>query len=176
MKNIITNKRGEASVKTALIIIISVVIGALLLGGLYLLFAGDNGVMAQADNKVYDMFNTGNAVTLKHEGEQLLYSYDGETWKQVKVTGLTETGRITKYITLTSGEGDIHLVCIQNDTGYVISRSVDGKEWTPVRTSSESMSLSSKNGGTYAFLSYSNGMSYTSSDGINWTVHSTPNY
>ena len=176
MKNILTNKRGEASVKTALIIIISVVIGALILGGLYILFAGNNGVMARADEEIYNIINTGSSVTLKQEGAQLMYSYDGETWKQARVTGLTDTGSVKKYITIGSGESLVHLVCIQNDNGYVISRSVDGKEWTPVRTSSSSMSLSVKNGGKYAYLSYSDGMSYTSSDGINWTMQSTSNY
>lgn len=176
MKNIITNKRGEASVKTAIIIIISVVIGALLLGGLYLVFAGDNGVFEQTDNKVYDMFNMGGEVTLKHEGQKLLYSYDGTTWKQTKVTGMNDSGRITKFITLTSGQTPIYLVCIQNDNGYVISRSVDGKEWTPVRTSSESLSLVLSNTGKSVALYYNNGMTYTSSDGLNWNMESTKNY
>ena len=40
MRDILKNKKGEAHIKTALIIIISVVVGALLLGGLYMLFAG----------------------------------------------------------------------------------------------------------------------------------------
>ena len=52
MKNIITNKRGEASVKTAIIIIISVVAGALLLGGLYVVFASEDGILNTASNEV----------------------------------------------------------------------------------------------------------------------------
>ena len=40
------NTKGEGSVSTGVKVIIAVVIGALILGGLYLLFAGDNGILS----------------------------------------------------------------------------------------------------------------------------------
>ena len=46
------NNRGEGYINTGVKIIIAVVIGALILGGLYLLFAGDNGVFAQLNDNV----------------------------------------------------------------------------------------------------------------------------
>ena len=92
MKKLLANKRGEGYINTAVIIIIAVVIGGLLLGGLYLVFAGDNGVLEQVDDNVYDMFNTGGEMTLKHEGEQLLYSYDGETWKEANDEDIRKNG------------------------------------------------------------------------------------
>ena len=45
MKKILCNNRGSAHISTGVKIIIAVVIGSLILGGLYLLFAGDTGVM-----------------------------------------------------------------------------------------------------------------------------------
>lgn len=44
MRKYLSNKTGEGHIDTALKIIIGVVIGAVILGGLYLLFAGDDGV------------------------------------------------------------------------------------------------------------------------------------
>ena len=52
MKNIITNKRGETHINTAVKIIISVVIGALLLGGLFVVFASEDGILNTASNEV----------------------------------------------------------------------------------------------------------------------------
>ena len=45
MTDTLTNKRGEGHIKTAMMIIIAVVIGGLLLAGVYSLFAGRNGVL-----------------------------------------------------------------------------------------------------------------------------------
>ena len=55
MKNIITNKRGETHINTAVKIIIAVVIGALLLGGLYALF--NTTIMPTVTNKITELFN-----------------------------------------------------------------------------------------------------------------------
>ena len=52
MKKLLASKSGEGYINTAVIIIIAVVIGGLILGGLYLLFAGDNGVFAQLNNEI----------------------------------------------------------------------------------------------------------------------------
>ena len=52
MKNIITNKRGETHINTAVKIIIAVVIGALLLGGLFVVFASDDGVLNTMSDEV----------------------------------------------------------------------------------------------------------------------------
>ena len=176
MKKLLANKRGEGYINTAVIIIIAVVIGGLLLGGLYLVFAGDNGVIEQADQKIYDMFNTGGEITLKHEGEKLLYSYDGETWKEATVTGMSETGRVKQYVTMGEGDSTFYLVVIQNETNSVLSYSSDGKEWIPVKTTTSNMTVYKSNTGRSAHLSYSNGMSFTSTDGVNWTMTSTKNY
>ena len=175
MKNIITNKRGEAYIKTALIIIISIVIGGLLLGGLYLLFAGENGVMKQTDDKVYDMFNTGGEMTLKHEGTQLMYSYDGDTWKSVKVTGMDDTGRITNYFTLGEGDSLVHIVSYTYSSGTRVCSSIDGKEWiTCVGGSSVTLRINASK--TTVYADCSDGRSYYTTDGIDWVMTSTKRY
>ena len=55
VRAVLTNKRGESSVGTVVSILISVVLGALLLGGLYALFG--NTVMPQLEQKISDMFS-----------------------------------------------------------------------------------------------------------------------
>ena len=50
MKKLLASKMGEGYINTAVIIIIAVVIGGLLLGGLYLLFAGENGIFNQLNS------------------------------------------------------------------------------------------------------------------------------
>lgn len=57
-KNIFEKKSGEGFIDTAVKILISVVIGALLLAGLYALF-GDT-VMPTLTEKIEDMFNYSN--------------------------------------------------------------------------------------------------------------------
>jgi hypothetical protein len=122
------------------------------------------------------MFNTGEEITLKHEGEKLLYSYDGETWKESEITGMSETGRVTKYVTMSTDDGPVHLVAIVNGSDAVVCRSVDGKTWLPVRTAEGSISLILTNAGKGVYVYYENGRSYTSTDGLNWNLYTTKLY
>ncbi|MNO15972.1 hypothetical protein D3C76_56440 [compost metagenome] len=54
-KSVLRNRRGEGFVDTAVKILIAVVIGALLLGGLYLLFSGT--ILPTLTQRIKDMFN-----------------------------------------------------------------------------------------------------------------------
>ena len=54
-KSVIENKSGEGYIDTAVKIIIGVVIGALILGGLYALF--NNVVIPNLNTEIGDMFN-----------------------------------------------------------------------------------------------------------------------
>lgn len=54
-KSVLRNRRGEGFVDTAVKILIAVVIGALLLGGLYLLFNGT--ILPTLTQRIKDMFN-----------------------------------------------------------------------------------------------------------------------
>ena len=176
MKHILSNKKGETHINTAIIIVIAVVVGALILGGLYMLFAGNNGVFDKVNDKIYDMSNTGNARTMKLEDGRMLYTCDDETWVECSISSLEATGRVKRYITIENNDTVIHLIVVQNESRSMVCRSLDGVEWIPVKTTTSSMSLSSTNSGKGAYLSYGNGMSFTTSDGLNWTMVSTKNY
>lgn len=54
-KQVLTDRRGQATLDTAITILISVVLGALLLTGLYALFG--NTIMPTVTQKIKDMFN-----------------------------------------------------------------------------------------------------------------------
>ena len=177
MRRILTDKKGETHINTAIIIVIAVVVGALILGGLYMLFAGNNGVFDKLNDKIYDMSNMGGERSLKLENGQMMYSYDSETWVDFTITGLEENGKVKNYVTLTNNESVIHLVLISNPSNSVICRSVDGKEWTPVRTSNNtSWYLVESNSGTAATLYYGDGESFKTTDGLSWTLSSTKFY
>ena len=176
MKKLLANKRGEGYINTAVIIIIAVVIGGLLLGGLYLVFAAENGVIEQVDDNVYDMFNTGNAVSLKHENEQLLYSYDGETWKNVNITGMGPTDKVTYFLTVDNEDSFVYLAAYNGDKGGTACYSLDGKEWIPIKQSSKGIYLYYQEHDDTYRISLMNGSIYKSTDGINWTLTSTAFY
>ena len=53
MKRLLASKTGEGYINTAVKIIIAVVVGALILGGIYLLFAGENGVMNKMNQDLH---------------------------------------------------------------------------------------------------------------------------
>lgn len=55
VKKALTSKSGEGFVDTAVKILMSVVIGALILGGLYFLFEGT--ILPTLTQKIKDMFN-----------------------------------------------------------------------------------------------------------------------
>ena len=59
MKMVMSNNRGEGYIDTAVKILIAVVLGALLLAGLYALFG--NVVMPTLTQRIKDMFNYGGA-------------------------------------------------------------------------------------------------------------------
>ena len=55
MQSALSNNKGEGYIDTAIKILIAVVLGALLLAGLYALFG--NLVMPTLSNKIQEMFN-----------------------------------------------------------------------------------------------------------------------
>ncbi|QUH31107.1 DUF6133 family protein [Vallitalea guaymasensis] len=55
VKNVLADKKGEGALNTAITVLISVVLGALLLAGLYALI-GDT-VLPELKNRITDMFN-----------------------------------------------------------------------------------------------------------------------
>lgn len=176
MKHILSDKKGEGHINTAVIIIIAVVIGGLLIAGLYALFAGNNGVFDQLGNEIDHMSNMGEEMQLKKENNALYYSYDGETWKNVKVTGMEEGATIKTY--LTAGEGDtlVHLIVYKMSTGMERAcYSLDGIDWIPFNSDKTSLSLTKRNSGTLD-LYCDDGRTYYSKNGLDWVLTSTKRY
>ncbi|MDF1493704.1 DUF6133 family protein [Caproiciproducens sp. CPB-2] len=54
-KQVLTDRRGQGALDTAIAILISVVLGALLLAGLYALFG--NTILPTVTQRIKDMFN-----------------------------------------------------------------------------------------------------------------------
>ena len=172
MKKLIANKRGEGYIPTTVKIIIAVVIGGLLLGGLYLIFAGDNGVISKADDSIFALFNTGSDLMYKLEDGKLLRFYDEDNSREVKITGMEEGGRVTKYLTMGEGEKLVHLVTYTNSSsGSRLCYSLDGKEWVPC-ISATSITLLVNDAKTYGYVRCDDGRTYNSVNGVVWRLTS----
>ncbi len=132
MKNIITNKRGEASVKTAIIIIISVVVGALLLGGLYLVFASDDGVLATMSNEVGEMMDYTQELRYERYYDEandkytIRYSYDGRHWEEPTMPDYGDTASVYSVMSNNSESDPIEIALIQKGSTYYVLASTDG--------------------------------------------------
>lgn len=176
MKKIIANNRAEGHIDTGVKIIIAVVIGALILGGLYMLFVGNNGIFDKLSDKIYDISNTGGERSMKLEDGKLLYTYDEETWVEATITGLEETGTVTKYLTFGEGESLVHLVSYKNTTGARACYSLDGKEWIPFNSDKSSIRISTNSNNQAVYLSCGDGRSYYSTNGLDWIMTSTKSY
>lgn len=132
MKNIITNKRGEASVKTAIIIIISVVVGALLLGGLYVVFASDDGILNTASNEVGGLMDYTQELRYEKYYDEdrgiytLRYSYDGRHWETPTMPDYGETATVYGVMSNNSEANPIEVALINKGSTYYILASTDG--------------------------------------------------
>lgn len=174
MRNRLSSKRGEGHIDTGVKIIIAVVIGALLLGGLFLLFKGENGILKQLNNKVDDMVNMGGTVQVRQNDGKLEYSYDGESWKQSNVAGLASDAKVNYYVTVESGDTTVWLISCSASAGARLYISTDGLNWTPSYSDKSSLYLAKSGSG--ARISCGDGRAYTTQDGINWTMTSTKRY
>lgn len=174
MKKLLASKSGEGYINTAVIIIIAVVIGGLLLGGLYLLFAGDNGVFAQLNNEIDHMVNTGGTIQLQKQSNQLMYSYDGETWETAQTKGVAEGSTLKQLTSITKNDQKVWLTVYRDSNGDKVYSSLDGINWTALYSTSGTLSIMTYSNSVA--INYSNGMRYESSDGINWRLTSTKDY
>ena len=173
MKTFLANKSGEGYINTAVIIIIAVVIGGLLLGGLYLLFAGNNGVFDQLNNEIDHMVNTGGTIQLKNQSSQLMYSYDGETWEKATTKGVAEGSTLKQLTSITKNDQKVWLTVYKNSNGDKVYSSLDGVNWTALYSGSGLSIMTYSNS---VAVNYADGRRYESSDGINWRMTSTKDY
>ncbi len=132
MKNVIANNRAEGHIDTGVKIIIAVVIGALILGGLYLLFAGEGGIMDKLDGEVEDMMDYTQELRYeRYYNEEsntyiIRYSYDGKHWNDADVPTFSETTTVYGVMSNNSESEPIEVALMQDGSQYYILASTDG--------------------------------------------------
>ena len=173
MKKKLINKSGEGHINTAVIIVIAVVIGGLLIGGLYVLFSGENGIFHQLDVEVEEMFNTGKTIQLKKDSNQLMYSYDGKTWKLAQTNGISSGSYLKQISSITKNETTVWVTIYGSGSNNTVYSSLDGCNWTPIYVGKGIYMTRYKSS---IGITYANGLSYATYDGINWILTSTKRY
>ena len=124
------NKSGEGHIDTGVKIIIGIVIGALILGGLYALF--DNVVMPKLNAKVQDMMHYEEGASAYRYGatlSSLQYSYDGSTWLSSEIPELDENASVKKV--LNTSERDFSLALVYDSKNvYILKTEDNGAHWS----------------------------------------------
>ena len=126
------NNRGEGSISTGVKVIIAVVIGALILGGLYLLFAGDNGILSKVSGEVEDMMGYTQELRVEKRLDEatgkykVRYSYDGKRWQDADMPDYGESATVEKIITNGAESGRIDAMLVSDGDKKVILTSTDG--------------------------------------------------
>ena len=124
------NKSGEGHIDTGIKIIIGIVIGALILGGLYALF--DNLVMPKLNAKVQDMMHYEEGASSYRYGatlSSLQYSYDGSTWMSSEIPELDENASVKKV--LNTSERDFSLALVYDSKNvYILKTEDNGAHWS----------------------------------------------
>lgn len=192
MKQFLSDRRGEGYVSSAVKIIIAIVIGALLLGGLYLLFRPDDGIVTKnMKDGVDSMINFTPELRMKTMQDTsdgvvyLAFSYDGNYWSRSFVPDYGENATVTKVIENGSEETPIIAALIQDGTTYYVVTSTDGGihfaeqvtfKATEIThcyfgTSASLPSTSGSFSGEKFVIRYRNGSFYTMvSDGVTWKI------
>ena len=175
MKEFWGNNRGEAHLKTVVIIVAAVLIGGLILGGVYAVFRGRNGVMEQMNEGIDRMINTGNSVQVICEDGRLLYGYGGESWYESTIDHYDESSVVTTFVEQENETSTVYVAVFRDSSERMwCYRTENGMNWVLVTSDSTDLSLIRSGGKLH--LSCHDGRSYASSDGINWTMTSTKNY
>ena len=129
-KNSLLNKSGEGHIDTGIKIIIGIVVGALILGGLYALF--DNLVMPKLNAKVQDMMHYEEGASAYRYGatlSSLQYSYDGSTWLSSEIPELDENASVKKV--LNTSEKDFSLALVYDSKNvYILKTEDNGAHWS----------------------------------------------
>ena len=128
------NKSGEGHIGTAVKIVIAVVIGAVIIGGLYLLF--NNVVLPQMKTEVDGMMDyDSNGATVRRvlddeSGTYVLrYSYDGKHWQDAQMPSYGDGASV--YQLISGGEsGKEQAALVKLDNTYSLIVSTDGVNWT----------------------------------------------
>ena len=179
MHNLV-NKKGEGYISTGVKIVIAVVIGALILGGIYFMFAGNGGVVDQMNKEVDSMMHheqLPTSIDTRNESgydyiADLSYTYDGKTWYKSEVPTYERTALIECY----ASHENVHIATVRDSKGvYLISSTDGGITWAQRKSWSTSYAAE-----TYFYWNESSGdfrgsienwsmlQMYKSSDGVKW--------
>lgn len=134
VKRILKNNRAEGHIDTGVKIIIAVVVGALILGGLYLLFS--NVILPQLNGEVEGMMDYGSdGATVRRvlddeSGTYVLqYSYDSKHWQKVQMPDYGSGSSV--YQLISGGEGGKEQAAlVKKGSTYYLIASADGIQWT----------------------------------------------
>ena len=134
---LLSNKKGEGYVDVAVKIIIGVVIGGVILAGLYLLFAGDGGVMDRLDTEIQGMMGYTQELRYERTYDEesgtyyLRYSYDGKHWNRSEMPEYSSTATVYGMMSNGSETDPIDAALIQDGKNYYVIASADGGiTWT----------------------------------------------
>jgi hypothetical protein len=132
MRKILCNRRGAGHIDTAMKVIIGVVIGALVLGGLYLLVAGEDGIIGKTNVEITAMMDYTQELRVERAYNEdsgqyyLRYSYDGTHWSNSEVPTYGESATIYGILSNNSESNPIEIALMQEGTKYYVLASTDG--------------------------------------------------
>lgn len=132
MRKILCNRRGAGHIDTAMKVIIGVVIGALILGGLYLLVAGEDGVIGKASTEVSAMMDYTQELRVERAYDEdsgqyyLRYSYDGTHWSNSEIPDYGDTATVYGVLSNNSESNPIEIALMKEGTKYYVLASTDG--------------------------------------------------
>ena len=132
MRNYLKDKTGAGQINTAMKVIIGVVIGALVLGGLYLIVAGDSGVVGKMDTEISAMMDYSQELRVERAYDEdsgqfyLRYSYDGKHWSNSEVPNYGDTATVYGVLSNNSESNPIEIALMQKGTQYYVLASTDG--------------------------------------------------
>ena len=130
------NNKGDTHVSTAVLIIISVVVGALILGGLWLLFAGDHGIMPTLNAEVRKLMGYTQELRVERYYNEdtgsysIRYSYDGTHWSHADMPDYGSSAAVESIISNHSENDPIHAAIVRDGTQtYILTSTDGGKSW-----------------------------------------------
>ena len=132
MRKILCNRRGAGHIDTAMKVIIGVVIGALILGGLYLLVAGEDGVIGKASTEVGAMLDYTQELRVERAYNEdsgqyyLRYSYDGKHWSNSEVPTYSSAATVYGIVSNNSEADPIEVALMKDGNRYYVLASRDG--------------------------------------------------
>lgn len=127
--NKLKEKNGSATINTGVKIIIAVVLGGVLIAGLFLLFKGENGVFNKVDDKVQVMMNVDNEpISFAYDNttrkpSSLKFTYDGTHWINSDVPTFGENAKIVKYYS--NANAPAAVVIVEDTDGSAVLTSLD---------------------------------------------------